>query len=179
MLQTHFQSGQVYWLTGLSGAGKTTLGTLLFQHLRETKPNVVYLDGDTLRQVFGNTQGYTIEERKMLAMRYARLCKIISEQGIDVICATISLFYEVHDWNRTHIPEYIEIYIKVPMDVLIKRDQKQLYSRALRGEVQNIMGIDIPVAEPTRPDIIIENTGEHSPDKLLTELITHLTSRKD
>ena len=107
-------------------------------------------------------------------MRYSRLCKMLSEQGIDVICATISLFYEVQDWNRNNITYYKEVYIKVPLEILIKRDQKQLYSRALRGEIENVMGINMDVNEPKNPDLIIENDGTRLPDEILNDFITKL-----
>lgn len=175
MLLQSPRPGRVYWLTGLSGAGKTTLGSGFFHHLKTIKPNVVYLDGDVLREVFGGTRGHTPEERKALAMSYSRLCKMLAEQGIDVVCATISLFHEVHDWNRTNLPSYTEVYIKVPIEVLIQRDQKQLYSRALRGEVEHVMGIDVAIEEPREPDIIIENSGTRPPEKVLEELISRLT----
>ena len=92
------------WLTGLSGAGKTTIGTLLYQALRERKDNVVFLDGDQLRQVFGDDLGYAPDQRLKSAMRNARLCKLLAEQCLDVICCTISMFDSVRDWNRTNIP---------------------------------------------------------------------------
>lgn len=167
-------NSHVYWLTGLSGAGKTTIGTLFFQHLKTIKPNVVYLDGDVLREIFGGTHGHTLQERKQLAMRYSRLCKMLSEQGIDVVCATISLFHEVQEWNRQHIPGYKEVYIKVPIEVLTQRDQKQLYSRALRGEIKDVMGIDAAVEAPKNPDIVLENDGTRSVDEMVNNLITRL-----
>lgn len=167
-------NGTVYWLTGLSGAGKSTLGSLLFKHLREIETNVVYLDGDTLREVFGGKHGHTQEERRQLAMRYSRLCKMLSDQGIDVVCATISLFHEVQDWNRNNILKYKEIYIEVPMSILIERDQKELYSRALRGEINNVMGIDVDIEAPKKPDVIVVNDGTFLPDKTAENLIVQL-----
>jgi adenylylsulfate kinase-like enzyme len=124
---------------------------------------VVFLDGDVLREVFGNDLGHSREERLKSAMRNSRLCKMLSDQGIDVVCATISLFRECQEWNRTHIPGYHEIYLRVPMKVLVERDQKQLYSRALRGEVKDVMGVDLPVEEPRHPELIVENDGSEKP----------------
>ena len=77
-------TGMVYWITGLSGAGKTTIGTLFSKYLREKQKNVLFLDGDTLREVFGNDLGYSREDRFRCSMRYSRLCRLLSEQGQDV-----------------------------------------------------------------------------------------------
>ncbi|MCW8901345.1 MAG: adenylyl-sulfate kinase [Gammaproteobacteria bacterium] len=164
----------LYWLTGLSGAGKTTIGTIFYSYLKETKNNVVYLDGDALREIFGDTQQYSPSERKILAMRYSRLCKMLTEQGIDVVIATISMFHEVREWNRENIENYNEIYIKVPMEVLIARDQKKLYSRALRGEIEHVMGIDVEIEEPGNPDVIIINDGSSTPEYMMNQLIGKL-----
>ena len=169
----------VYWFTGLSGAGKTTLGWLFFQHVKSFKENVVFLDGDVLRNIFGGMQGYSIEERKLLAMRYSRLCKMLSDQGLDVVCATISMFHEIRDWNRENIDGYLEVYVKVPIEILIKRDQKQLYSRALRGEVDNVLGLDVECEVPSHPDITIINDGRLPPDKVIEQFIKELSGILD
>lgn len=157
-------NGTVYWITGLSGAGKTTIGKLLHNRIKENKKNVVFLDGDVLREIFGNDLGYSIEDRKKSAMRNSKLCKVLSEQDIDVICATISMFDECRNWNRKNINNYREIYVKVPMEVLIKRDQKGIYSGALKGEIKNVMGVDIEFEEPKNPDIVVLNDGSKELD---------------
>ena len=100
----------VYWITGLSGAGKTSVGLLLYKKMKQNYPNTVFLDGDVLREVFGNDLGYTREERIKCAMRYARLCKMLQEQEMNVICCTISMFDEIRSWNRENIGNYREIY---------------------------------------------------------------------
>ena len=162
--------GYVYWITGLSGSGKTTLGTLFYEYLKQHKRSVVFFDGDDLREVFGNVLGYTKEERKILSMQYASLCRLLSEQGFDVICATISLFHECQQWNSENIHKYREIYVRVPMKELIKRDQKQIYSRAIRGEVNNVWGIDLEIEEPQKPDLIIDNDGFKPPEEVVIPL---------
>ncbi len=164
----------LYWFTGLSGAGKTTIGTMFYFRLKEKVSNIVYLDGDALREIFGDTQQYSPSERKNLAMSYSKICKMLTEQGIDVVIATISMFHEVREWNRENIENYNEIYIKVPMEVLIARDQKNLYSRALRGEIENVMGIDVEAEEPNTPDVIITNDGLSTPENMVNQLISKL-----
>ena len=112
------EKGTLYLFTGLSGAGKTTVGKLLYEKIRAEKPNVFFLDSDAGRVVFNDKCGYSREERLEGAYRNARVCKMLADQGIDVVCCTISMFDGVREWNREHIPGYCEIYLDVPMDVL-------------------------------------------------------------
>ena len=107
--------GAVYWITGLSGAGKTTIGKVFYAKMKERYPNTVFLDGDTLRSVFGECFGYSLDERRKCAMCYAILCAMLQEQDMNVICCTISMFDSVRKWNREHIANYKEIYLKVSM----------------------------------------------------------------
>lgn len=146
--------GRLFWVTGLSGAGKTTIGTILYQKLKEKYPNTVLFDGDVLRRMFGNDLGYSKEERFACAMRYARLCKLLTEQGIIVVCCTISMFDAVREWNRQNIPEYTEIYIKVPIEMLEKRNQKNLYHDVKMGIAVNVVGVDLDLELPKSPDIV-------------------------
>lgn len=168
--------GTVFWLTGLSGAGKTTIGHLFYEYLKTKKSNLVFLDGDILREVFDNDLGHSLSEREKSAGRNSRLCRMLAAQGLDVICATISMFHGCREWNRQNISKYTEIYIKVPIEVLIQRDQKQLYSRAIRGEVKDIMGIDLIVEEPSNPDIVLDNDGSRKASELVGELIEKLNN---
>ena len=93
-------------------------------------------------------------------MRNARLCQLLAEQGADVICATISLFHEVQRWNRENIPGYREIYLRVPMDELRRRDRKGIYAGAQRGDELNVVGLDVPAEAPETPDLVLDNYGE-------------------
>ncbi len=153
-------SGQVVWITGLSGAGKSTLAHAVVDRLRADGVPVVMLDGDVLREVFGavtpNHQNHGREGRLALAMQYAHLCRVIAAQKMTVVIATISLFREVHAWNRNNLPGYFEIYLKVPLDELRRRDPKGIYRRFDAGELQNVAGLDLPVDEPDAADWIIE-----------------------
>lgn len=152
---------RVYWLTGLSGAGKTTIGRLWCKELRSAGETVVFLDGDELRQVFGSSFGYTLDDRRKAAMNYARLCALLSRQGLTVICCTISMFDSVRTWNRENIPGYIEVYIKASMETLRRRDQKGLYSTGK----QNVAGVDFHVELPKTPDLTLENDGQNTPEE--------------
>lgn len=154
-------NGKTYWLTGLSGAGKTTIGRLWYQHLKEKSGNVVFLDGDEMRQVFGGRMGYTSEERQKVAMNYARLCALLSKQGLTVVCCTISMFDSVREWNRENIPGYFEVYIKASMETLRRRNQKGLYSSGNK----DVAGVGFQVELPKTPDLILDNDGAKTPEE--------------
>ena len=134
--------GRVFWITGLSGAGKTTLGWELTTRLRAAGRPVTFLDGDALRSVIAEDLGHSKDDRRQSAMRNARLCRLLAEQGGDVVCATISLFHEVQRWNREHISGYREIYLRVPIKELQRRDSKGIYGRARRGDAPDVVGLD-------------------------------------
>ena len=148
--------GHLYWITGLSGAGKTTISTLLYNYLRKKQDNIFLIDGDKIREVYQNTD-YTEDGMEKISYMNMRLCKMLADQGIDVIIAVIGMRDTYREWNRKNIENYHEIYLEVPMTELIRRDSKQIYSRALRKELTNVYGIDIPYEEPKNPDVHIIN----------------------
>lgn len=157
--------GTVYFFTGLSGAGKTTLGGLFYKRLKERKPNVVRLDGDEIRPVFGEDTGYDFEERRKLAERAFRICRMLTDQGIDVVICSISMFHSVRMWNRANIPQYKEIYIRVKGETLLKRNKKNLYTAG-----KNVIGVDLPFEEPQQPDLIVQNDGDCTPLELVQRI---------
>ena len=155
--------GCVYWITGLSGSGKTTIARLVVEKFGERRP--VLLDGDELRDVFGGGFGYSREDRLRLAMVYSRLCRALAAQGFDVVIATIAMYSDIRGWNRSNIRNYFEIYLRVPVEVLASRDPKGLYARARRGEVRDVMGIDLTFDEPEHPHLVIDNFGACTPQQ--------------
>ena len=166
--------GRVYWLTGLACTGKTTLGRLLCRRFRRQGRTCVHLDGDELREAFDNDLGHDFRDRWRSARRYSGLSRMFAGQGIDVVCSTISLFHDVQRWNRANIKNYYEILLRAPLPILIARDGKSLYRRALRGEIDNVVGIDLPAQEPEHPDIVIENDGSRSPEAVLDLIVKAL-----
>jgi len=144
-------------MIGLSRAGKTTLSQLLYKKMKLQLDNVVLLDGDTIRELFGNDVDHSIEGRRKNAERLSHLSKFLSDQNIHVVAAVLSIFPEWQQWNKDNIPDYREVYIKVSMDVLEDRDENNLYSLAKSGVMRNVVGVDIPFPEPSSPDLIIDN----------------------
>ena len=109
------QTGTLFWITGISGVGKTTLAQLLYDKLAPQNKNLVLLDGDELRRIMMLPNDYSLAERKKASQRYSYLCHSLTLQNINVICATISLFKEIQQWNRRNIKNYIEIFIDLPI----------------------------------------------------------------
>jgi adenylylsulfate kinase-like enzyme len=143
-------SGRVFWITGLSGAGKTSVGRELCDRLRAAGCKVTFLDGDALRSTIAEDLGHSAHDRRRSAMRNARLCRLLADQGADVVCATISLFHEVHRWNRENIPGYREIYLRVPLEELRRRNSKGIYSGA-----SDVVGVDVQAETPQAPQSTI------------------------
>ncbi len=164
----------VFWITGLSGAGKTTIGRLFFEKFKKEHDKTVLFDGDELRKAVASDLGYSEEARRECAMRYSRLCKLLADQGINVIICTISMFHSVRAWNRENIPDYKEIYVRVPMEVLVKRDQKGLYSGNTNETDKNVVGITFEFEEPISPDIIVDNDGSKEPEEIVSFILKNL-----
>lgn len=148
----------IFWIIGLAGAGKTTIAKSIYASIKVRNPATVLLDGDGIREIMGGDLGYTLEDRRRNGWRICRMCKYLDDQGINVVCATLSQFHEQQDWNRKNLNKYFEVYLDVDMDVLIKRDQKGLYSGALSGRIQNVVGIDMPFPQPNKPDLQVSNS---------------------
>lgn len=167
-------TGTLYWITGLSGAGKTTIGSALFAKLKAENPATVILDGDVLKNILGPGLGYERAARLEKATRYAALCHELVLQGIDVVICTISMFDRVRDWNRQHNPRYIEIFLDVAMDILRQRDKNGLYSRTLvDGQV---VGLDHEAEFPKNPDLVFANGGEQSAEAIAHEILNFARS---
>ena len=151
------RQGRVYWITGLSGSGKTTMGTELYYSLREKQDNVLILDGDILKQFVGNG-GYGSKDRLQRGQKYAELCKTLSDQGLCVIICTIAMYDSIRAWSREHIKGYIEVFLDVPMEVLKARNQKGLYSGYATGAVKDLAGMGT-TEFPKHPDLVLKNDG--------------------
>ena len=169
----------VIWIIGLSGTGKTTLASQVVERIRQLNGKVVLLDGDLIRTLFGNDVDHTIEGRRRNAERLSVLSKFLADQGIHVVAAVLSIFPEWRRWNRENIPDYSEVYIKASMQTLLRRDIKNLYARAARGEIINVVGVDIPFPEPESPELVIENDVDRLEFKELTDRIMNLDTVRE
>ena len=146
--------GTVYFFTGLSGAGKTTVGSLFYQRLKNTKPNAVYLDGDEIRVAFGEDVGYTNDERLRWAGRIFRVCKLLSDQGIDVVMLLHRHVWTLCAWTGSIFQITRKSISGSKKETLIQRNQKGLYTGG-----RNVVGVDLPFDEPKAPTLCSRTTG--------------------
>lgn len=144
----------VVWITGISGAGKTTLAKHL---LKKFDKKFLYFDGDEFRKIFNNDIKYTLESRNINAQRLTRLVKYISDQKQNIIISANITSYKYRLWCRKNIKNFVEIFITADIKSLIKRDYKKLYSDALQKKIKNVVGIDIPFKIPKGSNIYISN----------------------
>ena len=142
---------KVYWVTGISGVGKTTFAKILQKELKNKKISSIIIDGDEIRKILNKQDQYEKKDRIDLAMIYSKLAKLYSEQGITVIVSTISLFKKVHFWNRENLKNYVEILIKRDISEIIKDDIRNIYDN------ENIVGKSIDAEYPKNPEFTLNN----------------------
>ncbi|HEY4048682.1 MAG TPA: adenylyl-sulfate kinase [Acidobacteriaceae bacterium] len=161
--------GCTLWLTGLSGAGKTTTARLLEQRLRQCGRRVEMLDGDLIRENLTKGLGFSKEDRDENIRRIGFVCDLLSRNGVIAIAAVISPYREMRDRLRREISCFIEVYIECPLEVVIERDMKGLYRKALAGELLNFTGISDPYEPPLSPHVVVHtavDTPEQGVDKI-------------
>jgi adenylyl-sulfate kinase len=169
--------GFTVWFTGLSGAGKTTLGTALATELAARGVKVEILDGDEVRTNLSKGLGFSKEDRDTNIRRIGYVSRLLARNGAGVIAAAISPYREVREEVRRSIEAegaaFIEVFAKCPIDILAERDVKGLYKKALAGEIKEFTGISDPYEEPENPEVIVETdreTIEQSANKIIQEL---------
>ena len=150
----------IIWLTGLSGSGKTTLSESIYNYCKNSgMKNIVWLDGDVLRNAISPNLDFTEESRIKQITKTQKLAKHLESQHHLVIVSALYSNNELLLWNRQNFDNYFEIYLSASLESLKKRDGKNLYSRALNGEIKNVVGIDIVWNIPNFPDVIIDNSS--------------------
>src|SRR5215468_7881769 len=152
------KKGFTLWMTGLSGAGKTTLTTALVKELSQHRMRLEVLDGDEVRTNLSK------EDRDTNIRRIGYVSRLLSRNGVGVITAAISPYRAVRDEVRAAIEAdgalFIEVYVKCPIDVLAERDVKGLYKKALAGEIKEFTGVSDPYEEPFDPEIVVRTDQE-------------------
>lgn len=168
------QLGVTIWFTGLSGSGKTTLAQLMATALRERGQKVEVLDGDVIRQNLSNGLGFSKEDRDTNIRRIGFVCQLLSRNGVAVIAAAISPYRAVRDEVRQLVGgRMVEIHCDAPLKVLIERDVKGLYKKALAGEIKNFTGISYPYEPPENPEVQVDSSQEQ-PEESAAQIQTRL-----
>ncbi|HKP86714.1 MAG TPA: adenylyl-sulfate kinase [Blastocatellia bacterium] len=170
--------GQVIWLTGLSGAGKTTLARALRHELIAAGHRVEILDGDEVREGLSRGLGFSREDRETNVRRIGFVARLLARNGVIVLASAISPYRQSRDDVRRATESdgvrFIEVFVRCPLQVLIERDVKGLYEKALRGEVKNFTGVSDPYEPPLAPDVEVDSsveTIEESAALILARLI--------
>ncbi|OUS31483.1 adenylyl-sulfate kinase [Gammaproteobacteria bacterium 45_16_T64] len=147
------------WLTGLSGAGKSTIANELECEMYRGGHHSYILDGDNVRQHLNGDLGFSNGDRVENIRRIAEVSKLFVDSGMIIIAAFISPFRAERELAKRLLEEgeFVEVYVKASLDICEKRDSKGLYKKARLGEIKNFTGIDSPYEEPVSPDIVIDN----------------------
>ena len=153
-------TGFTIWFTGLSGAGKSTLSEIIEQRLKERGRNVEVLDGDIVRTHLSKGLGFSREDRDTNIKRIAFVCSLLTRNGVICISAAIAPYREARDWAREEIGNFVEVYVKCPIEVCRQRDVKGLYKLVDEGKIKGFTGVDDPYEEPVHPELVIETNKE-------------------
>ena len=170
------QEGFTLWLTGLSGAGKTTIAVALEQKLRERGLRIERLDGDTVREGLTRDLGFSKEDRDKNIERVTFVAKLLSRNGVGVIASFISPYQAARDKVRQETTNFIEGYVATPLSVCAERDVKGMYKKAFAGEIKEFTGVSDPYEAPVDPELTI-NTHEQTLDESVAQVIAYLEER--
>lgn len=166
--------GFTIWFTGLSGAGKSTLSEIIEERLRAHGRNVEVLDGDIVRTHLSKGLGFSREDRDTNIKRIAFVCGLLTRNGVICISAAIAPYAEAREWARKEIGNFVEIYVKCPIEVCRQRDVKGLYKLVDEGKIKGFTGVDDPYEEPEHPELVIE-TDKETIEESVSRIFTKLT----
>ena len=170
------QLGFTLWFTGLSGAGKSTIADILEKRFKEKELKIEILDGDVVRTHLSKGLGFSKEDRDANIRRIGYVASLLSRNGVITITAAISPYKEIRDEVREMHENFVEVYVKCPLEVVEKRDVKGLYKKARTGEIKQFTGISDPYEEPLNPEIIVE-TNKENPEESANRILDWLRKK--
>lgn len=150
--------GVCVWLTGLSGSGKTTISIPLVEKLREMGLRVQRLDGDVVREKLTPDLGFTKEDRDKNIERVTFVAELLVRHGVLTVCAFISPYRAERQYVRKETVNFVEVFVKCPLEVCEDRDVKGMYAKARAGEIKNFTGISDPYEEPENAEIVVDTS---------------------
>jgi adenylyl-sulfate kinase len=170
--------GFTLWFTGLSGAGKTTISTMVEDQLRERGSRVEVLDGDVVRENLSKGLGFSKEDRDTNIRRIAFVADLLSRNGVPVITAAISPYRELRDEARDLMGDrFIEVFVKASVEVCAERDVKGLYEKAFKGEIKEFTGVSDPYEPPLNPELTLD-TEHQTPEESAAQILSLLEERQ-
>jgi len=168
--------GYVLWMTGLSGAGKTTIALILEEELKNRGCKFERLDGDVVRESLTRDLGFSKEDRDKNIERVSFVAKLLSRNGVGCVCSFISPYQSVRDMVRASTTNFVEVFIDAPLNVVIDRDVKGMYKKAIAGEIPNFTGISDPFEAPANADIHI-HTDQETPVESAQRILAYLEEK--
>jgi len=171
-------TGFVLWFTGLSAAGKTTVGSLVARELESRGLTVDVLDGDVVRTHLSKGLGFSREDRDTNIHRIGYVAAEIARHGGAVVCAAVSPYRAARNRCRTMVgpDRFIEVFVDTPIEVCEQRDIKGLYAKARRGEVKGFTGVDDPYEAPHNPELVLD-TVKQDVEENARRILGHLVER--
>ena len=166
------KKGILFWITGLSGAGKTTIGNKIKKDISKKYGPTLMISGDNIRDIF-NLKGYEYKERLEILKKYTKFAKYITDQKLNIIFAVVGMADAPRKWNRKNIDNYMEIYIKCNIQKIMNLNKKKIYHNKKSGK---IIGIDIKPQFPKKPDITIINSFNETTDKIAKKLLDKINN---
>ncbi len=173
------QRPAVFWFTGLSGSGKSTIANLLEKKLHATGRHTYLLDGDNVRHGLNRDLGFTDTDRVENIRRVAEVAKLMADAGLIVLVSFISPFKAERRMARELMVggEFVEVFVDTPFEECARRDPKGLYARALKGEIRNFTGVDSPYEAPESPEIHLKTLGRTPED--MVEILDRWLAERD
>jgi adenylyl-sulfate kinase len=176
-MDAHQVTGFVIWLTGMAGAGKTTLGSQILKRFNAAGRPAEFLDGDSPTEILTRGLGVSKEDRDTAVRRLGSVAKMLARHGAAVVVASLSPYREARDAVRREVRRFAEVFVDAPMETLLARDSEGLYKKALAHELTNVAGIDDPYEPPSHAELVVR-TDQEKADIAASRLFQKLVDMK-